>query len=65
MANNYFVLNFNNDKKIVSISLKTSEGIFQVAESFSKWLTENGIAHEVTETPIAETETIEDESTNN
>ena len=65
MANNHFVLNFNNDKKIVSISLKTSEGIFQVAESFSKWLTENDIPHEVTETPIAETEKLEDETSNN
>lgn len=63
MAHNYFVLNFNNDKKVVSISLKTSDGIFQLAESFSKWLTENDIPHEVTELPITETE--QDESTNN
>lgn len=63
MAHQHFVLNFNNDKKVVSVSLKEAEGIFQVAEAFSKWLTENGIAHEVTELPITETE--QDESTNN
>ncbi len=49
-----FALNFNNDKKVVSVTLPQQEAIFQLAEAFSKWLTENGIENVVTEQPILE-----------
>lgn len=64
MANKHFVLNFNNDKKVVSVELKEAEGIFQVANAFSKWLTENGIENIVTEMPIDEIKILEDEINN-
>jgi hypothetical protein len=55
-----FALNFNNDKKIVSVTLPQEDAVFQLAEAFSKWLTENNIENEVTEKPIIDT-TITDE----
>jgi hypothetical protein len=55
-----FALNFNNDKKIVSVTLPQEEAVFQLAEAFSKWLTENNIENEVTEKPINEPTKSED-----
>jgi len=50
-----FALNFNNHKKIVSVTLPQEEAVFQLAEAFSKWLTENNIENVVTEQPIIDT----------
>lgn len=63
MENNYkpFALNFNDDKKIVSVTLPEKESIFQLAHAFSKWLTENGIKNEITEQPIIQPESLDDE----
>lgn len=55
-----FALNFNNDKKIVSVTLPQEEAVFQLAEAFSKWLTENNIENVVTEKPIIDTTKSED-----
>jgi hypothetical protein len=41
MAN--FQLNFSDDKKRVSVTLKESDAIFELAQAFSKFLTDNGI----------------------
>jgi len=55
-----FALNFNNDKKIVSVTLPQEEAVFQLAEAFSKWLTEHNIENVVTEKPIIDTTKSED-----
>ena len=55
-----FALNFNNDKKIVSVTLPQEEAVFQLAEAFSKWLTENNIENVVTDKPIIDTTKSED-----
>lgn len=55
-----FALNFNNEKKIVSVTLPQEEAVFQLAEAFSKWLTENNIENVVTEKPIIDTTKTED-----
>jgi len=55
-----FALNFNNDKKIVSVTLPQEEAVFQLAEAFSKWLTENNIENVVTEKQINDTTKSED-----
>jgi hypothetical protein len=62
MIKNYqpFALNFNNDKKIVSVTLPQEEAVFQLAAAFSKWLTENDIENVVTEQPIIDTTKSED-----
>jgi len=52
-----FALNFNDDKKVVSVTLPQKESIFQLAEAFSKWLTENGIENVLTEQLISQPET--------
>lgn len=59
-----FCLNFNNDEKVVSVELLHKEGIFEIAKAFSVWLTQNGIAHQVSTQKISEHETIEDANTN-
>ena len=56
-----FCLNFNNEEQIVSVELIHKDGIISIANAFSKWLTENGIAHQVSTQFIKE----EDESNTN
>jgi hypothetical protein len=51
-----FQLNFNNDKKVVSITLLEENGIFQLANLFKALLDEAGIANTYTETPIEDAE---------
>lgn len=65
MEKKHFVLNFNNEKKVISVELKEAEGIFQLAKAFSTWLTANGIENILTEMSIDEIEILEDETNNN
>jgi hypothetical protein len=51
-----FQLNFNNDKKVVSVTLLEDDGIFQLAKLFKALLDEAGIANTITETPIEDAE---------
>ena len=51
-----FQLNFNNDKKVVSITLLEENGIFQLANLFKALIDEAGIANTYTETPIEDAE---------
>jgi len=53
-----FQLNFNNEKKIVSITLLEEEGIFELANLFKALLDEAGIANTITEKPIDNAEQI-------
>lgn len=56
--NQPFQLNFNNDKKVVSVTLLEEEGIFQLAKLFKDLLDKAGIANTITETPIENAEQI-------
>jgi hypothetical protein len=56
MSNKPFALNFNNDKKIVTIELLEEDGIFQLANLFKALLDEAGIANNYIETPIEDAE---------
>lgn len=47
-----FQLNFSDDKKRVSVTLKESDAIFELAKAFSKFLTDNGIENEIEEHEI-------------
>lgn len=60
MSNKPFALNFNNDKKIVTIELLEEDGIFQLASAFQKFLNENNIANNLIEQPILQPEQIQD-----
>jgi|694.fasta_scaffold145947_4 metal-dependent HD superfamily phosphatase/phosphodiesterase len=53
-----FQLNFNNDKKVVSVTLLDDDGIFQLANLFKDLLDKAGIANTITETPIENAEQI-------
>jgi len=57
MAN--FQLNFNSDKKVVSITLDQEEGIFELAYLFKKILDDAGIANKLEEKEIEPVEAIE------
>ena len=50
MAN--FQLNFNSDKKVISITLDQEEGIFELAYLFKKILDDAGIANKLEEKEI-------------
>jgi hypothetical protein len=54
--NKPFALNFNNNKKIVTIELLEEDGIFQLANLFKALLDEAGIANNYIETPIEDAE---------
>ena len=47
-----FQLHFNNEKKIVSITLLEEQGIFELANLFKELLDKAGIANTITEKPI-------------
>ena len=55
-----FALNFNDDKKIVSITLLEEEGIFQLANLFKALLDEAGIANSYDVKPIIDKTKTED-----
>jgi hypothetical protein len=57
MAN--FQLNFNSDKKVISITLDEEEGIFELAYLFKKILDDAGIANKLEEKEIEPVEAIE------
>jgi len=57
MAN--FQLNFNSDKKVVSITLDQEEGIFELAYLFKKILDDAGIANKLEEKEIEPVEAIQ------
>jgi hypothetical protein len=57
MAN--FQLNFNSDKKVISITLDQEEGIFELAYLFKKILDDAGIANKLEEKEIEPVEVIE------
>jgi hypothetical protein len=57
MAN--FQLNFNSDKKVVSITLDQEEGIFELAYLFKKILDDACIANKLEEKEIEPVEAIE------
>jgi hypothetical protein len=57
MAN--FQLNFNSDKKVISITLDQEEGIFELAYLFKKILDDAGIANKLEEKEIEPVEAIE------
>ena len=57
MAN--FQLNFNSDKKVISITLDQEEGIFDLAYLFKKILDDAGIANKLEEKEIEPVEAIE------
>jgi hypothetical protein len=56
MAN--FQLNFNSDKKVISITLDQEEGIFDLAYLFKKLLDDAGIANKLEEKEIEPVEAI-------
>lgn len=57
MAN--FQLNFNSDKKVISITLDSEDGIFDLAYLFKKILDDAGIANKLEEKEIEPVEVIE------
>jgi hypothetical protein len=57
MAN--FQLNFNSDKKVISITLDQEEGIFELAYLFKKILDDAGIANKLEEKEIEPVEAIQ------
>jgi hypothetical protein len=60
MAN--FQLNFNSDKKVISITLDQEEGIFDLAYLFKKILDDAGIANKLEEKEIEPVEAVEVEN---
>jgi hypothetical protein len=57
MAN--FQLNFNSDKKVISITLDQEEGIFDLAYLFKKILDDAGIANKLEEKEVEPVEAIQ------
>lgn len=49
-----FALNFNSDKKVITITLVEEDAIFDLANLFKKLLDDAGIANTVTEKVIEE-----------
>jgi hypothetical protein len=60
MAN--FQLNFNSDKKVISITLDQEEGIFDLAYLFKKLLDDAGIPNKLEEKEIEPVEAVEVET---
>jgi hypothetical protein len=57
MAN--FQLNFNSDKKVISITLDSEDGIFDLAYLFKKILDDAGIANKLEEKEIEAVEAVQ------
>jgi hypothetical protein len=57
MAN--FQLNFNSDKKVISITLDNEEGIFDLAYLFKKLLDDAGIPNKLEEKDITPVEPLQ------
>jgi len=60
MAN--FQLNFNSDKKVISITLDQEEGIFDLAYLFKKILDDAGIANKLEEKDVEAVQATEEPS---
>jgi hypothetical protein len=57
MAN--FQLNFNSEKKVISITLDNEDGIFDLAYLFKKLLDDAGIPNKLEEKDVTPVETLQ------
>ena len=57
MAN--FQLNFNSEKKVISITLDNEDGIFDLAHLFKKLLDDSGIPNKLEEKDITPVEALQ------
>jgi hypothetical protein len=57
MAN--FQLNFNSEKKVISITLDNEDGIFDLAHLFKKLLDDAGIPNKLEEKDVTPVETLQ------
>ena len=57
MAN--FQLNFNSEKKVISITLENEDGIFDLAYLFKKLLDDAGIPNKLEEKDVTPVETLQ------